>query len=35
MIGPINLDVFEYAMRYYVSDDPKDIRKKYKLSLME
>lgn len=34
-IGPINLDVFEYCLRYYVADDFKEIRKLYKESLME
>jgi hypothetical protein len=34
-IGSINLDVFEYCLRQYVSDDYKEIRKLYKESLME
>lgn len=34
-IGLINLDVFEYCLRQYVTDDIKDVRKLYKESLME
>ena len=34
-IGQINLDVFEYCLRQYVSDDFKEIRKLYKEDLME
>lgn len=34
-IGSINLDVFEYCLRQYVSDDYGEIRKLYKESLME
>lgn len=34
-IGQINLDVFEYCLRQYVSHDFNEIRKLYKESLME
>lgn len=34
-IGPINLDIFEYCLRQYVSDDYKEVRKLYKEDLME
>lgn len=34
-IGQINLDVFEYCLRQYVSEDFKEIRKLYKETLME
>jgi hypothetical protein len=34
-ISPANLDIFEYCLRQYVSDDAKAIRKLYKESLME
>ncbi|HET8685355.1 MAG TPA: hypothetical protein VFM18_01675 [Methanosarcina sp.] len=34
-IGQVNLDVFEYCLRQYVSDDFKEIRKLYKEDLME
>src|SRR5690348_11511232 len=34
-IGQINLDVFEYCLRQYVSEDSKEIRKLYKATLME
>lgn len=34
-IGQINLDVFEYCLRQYVSDDFKSVRKLYKENLME
>lgn len=34
-IGQINLDVFEYCLRQYVTKDFKEIRKLYKESLME
>jgi hypothetical protein len=34
-IGTIDLDVFEYCLRHYVSDDFNEIRKLYKESLME
>ena len=34
-IGQINLDVFEYCLRQYVSDDFSEIRKLYKEDLME
>lgn len=34
-IGQINLDVFEYCLRQYVSDDFKSVRKLYKEDLME
>jgi predicted transcriptional regulator len=34
-IGAINLDVFEYCLRYYVAADFKEIRKLYKENLME
>lgn len=34
-IGQINLEVFEYCLRQYVSDDFNDIRKLYKEDLME
>ena len=31
----VNLDIFEYCLRQYVSDDSSAIRKLYKESLME
>jgi hypothetical protein len=34
-IGQINLDVFEYCLRQYVTEDVKEIRKLYKESLLE
>lgn len=34
-IGQINLDVFEYCLRQYASDNFKDIRMLYKEGLME
>jgi hypothetical protein len=34
-IGQINLDVFEYCLRQYVTEDYKAIRKLYKEDLME
>lgn len=34
-IGQLNLDVFEYCLRQYASNDFKEIRKLYKESLME
>jgi hypothetical protein len=34
-IGQINLDIFEYCLRQYVSEDFKEIRKLYKEALME
>ena len=34
-IGQINLDIFEYCLRQYVSYDFKEIRKFYKEKLME
>ena len=34
-IGQINLEVFEYCLRQYVSDDFKSVRKLYKEDLME
>lgn len=34
-IGQLNLDVFEYCLRQYVSDDFKSVRKLYKEDLME
>jgi len=34
-IGQINLDVFEYCLRHYVTDDFKEVRKLYKEDLME
>ena len=34
-IGQINLDVFEYCLRQYASNEFKDVRKLYKKSLME
>jgi hypothetical protein len=34
-IGQINLDVFEYCLRQYVSEDFKEIRRLYKEALME
>lgn len=34
-IGQINLDVFEYCLRQYVSDDFNSVRKLYKEDLME
>jgi hypothetical protein len=34
-IGPVNLDVFEYCLRQYVTDDFKAIRKLYKEDIME
>jgi hypothetical protein len=34
-IGQVNLDVFEYCLRQYVSDNKKEIRKVYKLNVME
>jgi len=34
-VGPLNLDVFEYCLRQYSSDDYNDIRKLYKENLME
>lgn len=34
-IGQINLDVFEYCLRQYVTEDFKTVRKLYKESLME
>jgi len=34
-IGQLNLDIFEYCLRQYVSNDFKDIRKLYKENLME
>lgn len=34
-IGQINLDVFEYCLRQYDTDDFKEIRKLYKEDLME
>lgn len=34
-IGHLNMDVFEYCLRQYVSDDFKEIRKLYKEDLME
>lgn len=33
--GQINLDVFEYCLRQYISYDFKEIRKLYKENLME
>jgi hypothetical protein len=33
--GTLNLDVFEYCLRLYASDDPADIRKLYKESMLE
>lgn len=34
-IGQINLDVFEYCLRQYVTEDVQEIRKLYKEDLME
>lgn len=34
-IGQINLDVFEYCLRQYVTENSAEIRKLYKESLME
>lgn len=34
-IGQINLDVFEYCLRQYATDNIKEIRKLYKEDLME
>lgn len=34
-IGQINLDLFEYCLRQYMSDNFKEIRKLYKEDLME
>jgi hypothetical protein len=33
--GTINLDLFEYCLRLYASDDPAEIRKLYKESMLE
>jgi len=33
--GSINLDKFEYCLRQYVSENKEEIRKLYKLRLME
>src|SRR5687767_13209146 len=35
IIGPINLDVFEYCLRQYVSENYEEVRKLYKEELME
>ncbi len=34
-IGQINLDVFEYCLRQYATDNIKEVRKLYKEDLME
>lgn len=34
-IGQINLDIFEYSLHQYVTEDFKEIRKLYKEDLME
>ncbi len=34
-IGVINLDMFEYCLRQYVSEKREEIRKMYKLKMME
>ena len=34
-IGQINLDVFEYSLQQFVSEDIKEVRKLYKEKLME
>lgn len=34
-IGQVNLEVFEYCLRQYVSESFKDVRKLYKEKLME
>ncbi|MDP4264021.1 MAG: hypothetical protein Q8941_15945 [Bacteroidota bacterium] len=34
-IGQLNLDIFEYSLRLYATDDVKEIRKLYKEDLME
>lgn len=34
-IGQVNLDKFEYCLRQYGSDSVQDVRKLYKLDLME
>jgi hypothetical protein len=34
-IGKINLDIFEYSLGQYATDDIKEIRKLYKEDLME
>jgi len=34
-IGQLNLDVFEYCLRQYATEDVKEIRKLYKENLME
>lgn len=34
-IGQINLDIFEYCLRQYVTDDYEEVRKLYKEDLME
>jgi hypothetical protein len=34
-MGHINLNIFEYCLRQYGADDYKEIRRKYKESLME
>lgn len=34
-IGQINLDVFEYCLRLYATEDAKEVRKLFKEDLME
>ncbi|MEO5943602.1 MAG: hypothetical protein ABIP30_07780 [Ferruginibacter sp.] len=34
-IGQVNLDIFQYCLRQYVTSDFKEIRKLYKENLME
>ena len=34
-IGQVNLDVFEYCLRQYATDNIKEVRKLYKEDLME
>jgi len=34
-ISPINLDVFEYCLRQYATDNIREVRKLYKEDLME
>jgi hypothetical protein len=34
-IGQLNLEIFEYCLRQYASDDIKEVRKLYKEDLME
>jgi len=34
-IGSFNLDIFEYCLRLYASDDPAEIRKMYKENYLE